>query len=47
MSRATLDIIGLAAGILLAITVLFLKLKSPGFNYKLNALSGDLRKMSL
>jgi hypothetical protein len=32
---------------ILATTVLFLELKSPGFNYKFNALSGDTDKNEL
>ena len=41
MSRTTLDIIGRAGKSSLPSPVLFLKLKSLGFNYDFNALSGD------
>ena len=49
MSRATLDIIGLAGKLLYPTCHhhVFLKLKSLGFNYKFNALSGDPERNEL
>jgi len=50
MSRTTLDIIGLAGKNHLiphSITLLLLRLKSPGFNYKFNALTSDPEKNEL
>jgi hypothetical protein len=48
MSRATLDIIGLAGKLSSATCQhVFLKLQSPGFNYHFNALSGDPDKNEL
>ena len=50
MSRTTLDIIGLAGKLSYSTChhhAVFSKLKSPGFDYKFNALSGDPEKNEL
>ena len=47
MNRATLDIIGLAGKLSCPTCIHVLQLKSPGFNYKFNALSDDPEKNEL